>query len=77
VARRPGFEPDWSALEHALPDVRHKIDWIDLPPIAISASEIQRRIHAGESIAGLVPDAVARYIGERKLYLLHEGHAGN
>lgn len=68
VVRRPGFEPDWPALELALPDVRLKIDWIDLSPITISASELQRRTRAGESIEGLVPDAVAQYIAEHDLY---------
>ena len=69
VLRRPGFEPDWTALEAALPDLRERIDWIDAPPIDIAAHDIQRRAREGESIEGLVPPAVAQYIAERGLYV--------
>ena len=34
----------------------------------VSATEIRRRAAAGESLAGLVPDAVERYIREHQLY---------
>ncbi len=68
VMRRPGFDPDWRALEAALPNLRARIDWIDVPPIDIAAHDIQRRVRAGESIEGLVPAAVARYIAEKRLY---------
>jgi nicotinate-nucleotide adenylyltransferase len=34
----------------------------------ISSTELRRRIAAGESIAGLVPDTVASYIERRGLY---------
>ena len=34
-----------------------------------SSTEVRRRIAAGQSIAGLVPPAVARFIKENKLYL--------
>jgi len=69
VLRRPGFEPDWTALEAALPDLRERIDWIDAPPIDIAAHDIQRHAREGESIEGLVPPAVAQYIAERGLYV--------
>jgi nicotinate-nucleotide adenylyltransferase len=69
VLRRPGFEPDWHALQGALPEIRARIDWIELPEISISASDIRRRVHDGQSIDGLVPTAVADYIKEQNLYL--------
>lgn len=69
VLRRPGFEPDWTALEAALPDLRERIDWIEAPPIDIAAHDIQRRVRKGESIEGLTPPAVAQYIAERGLYV--------
>ncbi len=68
VLRRPGFEPDWAALDAALPDLRDRIDWIDARPIDVAAHDIQRKVRQGESIDGLVPPAVARYIAERRLY---------
>ena len=35
----------------------------------ISSTDIRKRIRAGESLSGLVPDAVADYIRTRRLYL--------
>ncbi len=42
---------------------------VRLPMMDISSTEVRRRVAAGESIAGLVPATVARYIEERRLYL--------
>ena len=36
--------------------------------VEVSATEIRRRAAEGESLAGLVPDAVERYIREHQLY---------
>ncbi len=38
-------------------------------PLAISSSEIRRLVRTGQSINNLVPDAVARYISEKRIYL--------
>jgi nicotinate-nucleotide adenylyltransferase len=35
----------------------------------VSSTQIRRRVQAGESLAGLVPDAVAAYIAAHRLYL--------
>jgi len=69
VVRRPGFEPDWPTLDAALPELRDRIDWIDVRPIDIAATDLQHRIRAGESVQGLVPPAVAQYIVARRLYI--------
>jgi nicotinate-nucleotide adenylyltransferase len=39
-----------------------------MDPIDISASDIRARVARGESIAGLVPEAVRRYIERQHLY---------
>lgn len=63
VAGRPdaGREPH--------PEVaRAARDAVLLPPMAVSSSEVRRRIAEGLPIEGLVPDAVARYIARHRLY---------
>jgi nicotinate-nucleotide adenylyltransferase len=41
---------------------------VDMPPLAISASDIRSRAARGEDLAGLVPPAVAAYISKHGLY---------
>jgi nicotinate-nucleotide adenylyltransferase len=41
---------------------------VPMTPLAISASEVRARAARGESLDGLVPPAVARYIAENRLY---------
>jgi nicotinate-nucleotide adenylyltransferase len=45
-----------------------RIVLIDAPTAAVSSTDIRRRLAAGESIAGLVPASVARYIAKHGLY---------
>jgi nicotinate-nucleotide adenylyltransferase len=42
--------------------------FLDAPLVDIAASDLQARVRAGQSIAHLVPEAVARYIAEQGLY---------
>ncbi|HET7525639.1 MAG TPA: nicotinate-nucleotide adenylyltransferase [Burkholderiaceae bacterium] len=63
VAERPGVaarpDPEVARVPHRL---------LPLPPLDISATEIRDRVARGESIAGLVDDAVAGYIARHHLY---------
>lgn len=68
VLRRSGYQPEWPALDCALPDLSARIDWVDAPLIEISAHDIRQRVRAGLAIDQLVPVAVARYIREQHLY---------
>jgi nicotinate-nucleotide adenylyltransferase len=63
IANRPDAEPSVNAHIAKVP---HQM--VTLPMMDISSTEVRRRVAAGESIAGLVPDAVARYIERRGLY---------
>jgi nicotinate-nucleotide adenylyltransferase len=68
VFARPGFNADIDALEKKLPGIRGRVVFLSAPPLEISATEIQRRVHAGESIRDLVPPMVAEYIETNGLY---------
>ncbi|MEX2307159.1 MAG: nicotinate-nicotinamide nucleotide adenylyltransferase [Pirellulales bacterium] len=60
-------EPDLAALTPLCTDeTGPRI--VEMPLVDISSSEIRRRIAAGQSIANLVPPAVAAYIGEHDMY---------
>ena len=59
---------DTARLDRELGAWRDRVDFVDAPPVAISASGIRERIRSGRSIEGLVPDAVAAYIEDHRLY---------
>jgi nicotinate-nucleotide adenylyltransferase len=45
-----------------------RVQQIPMAPMDVSASDIRARVARGESIAGLVPAAVQRYIEQHHLY---------
>jgi nicotinate-nucleotide adenylyltransferase len=58
VATRPGY----------LVAPRDRVEVFDIPPVAVSSSEVRRRVAAGEPIDALVPPAVAKLIEELGVY---------
>jgi nicotinate-nucleotide adenylyltransferase len=68
----PRRDSAWSDVEKVIgdlaPPLRERFEPIEIAVDDISASEIRARVAAGESIAGLVPDSVARYIERAGLY---------
>jgi len=48
--------------------LRERVILLPAPALEIAASDLQRRVRAGQSIAHLVPDAVAAYIADHRLY---------
>jgi nicotinate-nucleotide adenylyltransferase len=63
IANRPGAV---LVVNTQIARVEHQA--VLLPMMDVSSTEVRRRVAAGESIASLVPDAVARYIEQRRLY---------
>jgi nicotinate-nucleotide adenylyltransferase len=66
IMARPGYRVEWDALHPAVAALRGNV--VVVPQIEMSATDIRRRVRAGESLAGLVPEAVERYINEHGLY---------
>jgi len=65
VAGRGGESPAPSAAVAAVP---HRLLVLDLPPMAVSASDVRARVARGEPIENMVPSAVAGYIDRAHLY---------
>lgn len=69
VGPRPGFDPpDPDQLRERFGDRASRIHLITGPSLAVSSSEIRRRVAAGEAIRYLVPRDVEELIIERGLY---------
>ena len=69
---RPGYQrPDLEALEASIPGISRRVVFLEKPQIDISASAIRERAARGLSLRRLVPEPVAEYIRQHKLYSAH------
>ncbi|TVR74977.1 MAG: nicotinate-nucleotide adenylyltransferase [Sphaerobacteraceae bacterium] len=68
VALRPGVVVDSDYIEHRIPEVRGRVDLIDVPLIQIASSDIRRRVRQDEPLRYHVPVAVESYIRTHNLY---------
>lgn len=59
---RPGFD----LASHGLPQER--VTLLEVPALAISSSEIRKRVAAGEPVRYLLPPGVAQFIDKSDLY---------
>ncbi len=69
VVPRSGFDPlgpDW--VERHFPGAVERVRFLPGPLLPISGSVVRRRARAGRSVRYLVPDAVAAYLAEHRLY---------
>jgi nicotinate-nucleotide adenylyltransferase len=69
VVPRGGFDPlgpDW--VEARFPAAATRVRFLPGPLLPISGSVVRRRAAAGRSVRYLVPDAVAAYIAQHRLY---------
>jgi nicotinate-nucleotide adenylyltransferase len=65
VAPRPGTDLRRFSMP---PFDRAALHFLSMSPIPISSAEVRRRYRLGLPTVGLVPDAVDRFIRERRLY---------
>ncbi len=69
VARRADTSPE--ALEEAerrFPGLGERVIWLKMPAVAVSATEIRKRVRRGQPIGDLVPVTVEEYIRKQGLY---------
>lgn len=72
AATRPGY--DLARFEKEAPTSHPKVSVMDVPALAISSSDVRRRVAAGEPIRYLVPEGVQMYIEKAGLYRGGAGH---
>lgn len=69
AATRPGFEPDVTAPLAAGADVSlPRVEYMEVPALAISSSDIRERVAGRRPVRYLLPEAVAAYIEKNGLY---------
>jgi nicotinate-nucleotide adenylyltransferase len=68
VAARPEVDADIDSIAWQVPAVKGRVHLVPTKEIAISSSEIRRRVGEHQSIQGLVPAAVEAYIWDHGLY---------
>jgi nicotinate-nucleotide adenylyltransferase len=66
AATRPGY--DLARLEAAAPTSHPNISVMDIPALAISSTDVRRRVREGQPIRYLVPEGVLAYIHKMGLY---------
>ena len=67
VMARPGYAIDWPSLDPLVQGLADHV--VTVPQMDISATEIRRRVAAGEPIDTLVPSEVRKYIEAHRLYI--------
>lgn len=65
AASRPGYKLDMEKIE---PSFRKSTYLIEIPALAISSTEIRKRVKEGKTIKYLVPEVVEKYIYKNNLY---------
>jgi nicotinate-nucleotide adenylyltransferase len=62
----PAPDPGW--LARTFPGQEDRVDFLEGPRLGLSSTALRDRVASGRSIRYLVPDAVAGYIAEHRLY---------
>ena len=69
VVARGEKRPTAAELEQLLPGLGERVEWIEMPTVDLSGTELRGRAARGESLANAVPEPVEAYIREHQLYL--------
>ncbi len=68
AATRPGYDLEAARESHDDAQTRFDIDYIEVPALAISSTDLRARVAARRPIRYLTPDAVVSYIEKHGLY---------
>jgi nicotinate-nucleotide adenylyltransferase len=75
AVRRPGYEEDRgynTQLETRLPGIMQRLVVVSAPQLAISSTNLRRRVAEGRPIKYQTPEAVEQYIMEQGLYRVNK-----
>lgn len=68
AATRPGYDLDEARASHDEAQTRFRIEYIEVPALAISSTDLRSRVKARRPIRYLTPDSVVSYIEKHGLY---------
>lgn len=68
AATRPGYVLENEKIAQMFGTNASKINFFEVPALAISSTDIRARVRAGRPVRYLLPDAVIDYISSSKLY---------
>jgi nicotinate-nucleotide adenylyltransferase len=68
AATRPGYDLDEARRSHESAATRFRIEYVEVPALAISSTELRRRVAQKRPITYLAPESVVAYIEKHELY---------
>ena len=68
AATRPGYDLDEARRSHETAATRFRIEYVEVPALAISSTELRRRVAEKRPITYLAPESVVAYIAKHELY---------
>lgn len=68
AATRPGYDLDEARKLHESAATRFRIEYVEVPALAISSTELRHRVAQKRPITYLSPESVVAYIAKHELY---------
>jgi nicotinate-nucleotide adenylyltransferase len=68
VMPRPEAPPDLASLQQDLPEIEQKLRFLRAPSVALSSSDVRRRVRQGQPFEHLLTAGVAQLIRSQGLY---------